>query len=411
MGKDVNEDLIEATIQRVAAARAAQQGGDSEAFDDQSRDEAPSSASVAPDDDESESVIERTIRRVAAEKAARVARPEQPWEDAEPGSSPEIEATIRRVAAEQAARAAETDEPAAEIETTPEPADEAAPTIVMPVAEAVAPEILPEPREAPRLHAVDDEDESPESAPAKTARGERVAAERTAPQPVASATNGTGRPTGSSPALEAVSRIELGLADTAQTMRTLIDRLDSLLPVLERIADAPATAQATPPTQFNPVQQPQGEWDDVPALPRMPMGQIPRPAIMRDPSPQTATAEHLVPTEAEVIDTRPIPKPLPPLQIEPKRGFDLLPRTYRITVEDKRRGVDLVPLHRALLSMDGVKDMSLLSYNNGVAIVALETLNDLEPDVLGSFVGRAMSRDARVEVHNERTWVVKLAED
>ena len=57
-----------------------------------------------------------------------------------------------------------------------------------------------------------------------------------------------------------------------------------------------------------------------------------------------------------------------------------MPRTYRITVEDKRRGVDLVPLHRALLAMDGVKDMSLLSYNNGVALVALEMVNDIDAD-------------------------------
>ena len=61
------------------------------------------------------------------------------------------------------------------------------------------------------------------------------------------------------------------------------------------------------------------------------------------------------------------------------RGFELLPRTYRLTVEDKRRGVDLVPLHRALLGMDGVRDMSLLSYSNGTAIVALETTVELIP--------------------------------
>ena len=70
-----------------------------------------------------------------------------------------------------------------------------------------------------------------------------------------------------------------------------------------------------------------------------------------------------------------------------------------------------MPLHRALLSMDGVRDMSLLSYNNGVAIVALETTTELDPDALGAQVSRAMSRDARVEVHNEHTMVVKLAEE
>ena len=32
----------------------------------------------------------------------------------------------------------------------------------------------------------------------------------------------------------------------------------------------------------------------------------------------------------------------------------------------QRNGVDLVPLHRALLSIEGVRDMSLLSFANGV---------------------------------------------
>lgn len=111
------------------------------------------------------------------------------------------------------------------------------------------------------------------------------------------------------------------------------------------------------------------------------------------------------------VDERPLPEPPPPVRPEPRRGFDLLPRTYRITVEDKRRGVDLVPLHRALLAMDGVRDMSLVSYNNGVAIVSLEMVNDIDTQALGKAVSRAMSREAAVEQHNERTLVVKLAED
>jgi len=61
--------------------------------------------------------------------------------------------------------------------------------------------------------------------------------------------------------------------------------------------------------------------------------------------------------------------------------------------------------------MDGVRDMSLLSYSNGVAIVSLDTVDQLDPDALCSAISRAMSRPARVEVHNESTMVVKLAED
>ena len=96
---------------------------------------------------------------------------------------------------------------------------------------------------------------------------------------------------------------------------------------------------------------------------------------------------------------------------ESRRGLDLLPRTYRITVEDKRRGVDLVPLHRALRGLDGMRDMSLLSYSNGVAMVALETVGPVSPEALAEAVSRAMAREAIVEVHNEQTMVVKLVEN
>ena len=94
------------------------------------------------------------------------------------------------------------------------------------------------------------------------------------------------------------------------------------------------------------------------------------------------------------------------VQPDERRGFDLLPRTYRITVEDKRRGVDLVPLHRALLAMDGVKDMSLLSYNNGVAIVPLETVDDIDPRRAGTGQcrGRCRARRSVESAQRDARW-------
>jgi hypothetical protein len=62
-----------------------------------------------------------------------------------------------------------------------------------------------------------------------------------------------------------------------------------------------------------------------------------------------------------------------------------------------------------MLGMAGVRDMSLLSYSNGTAIVALETEDELDPERVRVAMEQAMHRDARVEVHNESTMVVKLA--
>jgi hypothetical protein len=143
-------------------------------------------------------------------------------------------------------------------------------------------------------------------------------------------------------------------------------------------------------------------------LPRGSLAAMQRPAVFRDLPAQATALDPMADATAQ-IDTRPLPKPLPPIHAaEQKRGLDLLPRTYRITVEDKRRGVDLVPLHRALLGMEGVRDMSLLSYNNGIAIVSIETVDTLDPPALETAVSRAMARPARIEVHNDHTMVVKL---
>ncbi|MEX2246417.1 MAG: hypothetical protein WEC75_06995 [Dehalococcoidia bacterium] len=340
MSRDIDEDLIEATIRKVAEAKAAQK--------------APPEQDAAEEADEEPAA--EPVRVVSSEAAAD-----------EPGVNEDlIEETIRRVTAQKAALRA-----ASEADTT-EPAEADAD----PVEEAVA------------FADSYDEDE-PEDLQ----------------QPVA--LPAPAEPEDDSAWAATAARIERGLQETKTMLRTLIARVDELAPLVKQAA-APA-----PPWQ---PQQDEG-WDESPQPPRAPVGLPPRPAILRDPSPLTATAEHLVTEErlsaAErepLIDTRPLPKPLPPIHADARRGMDLLPRTYRITVEDKRRGVDLVPLHRALLGMEGVRDMSLLSYNNGVAIVSLETTDDIDPPSLEQAVSRAMARPARVETHNEFTMVVKLEE-
>jgi hypothetical protein len=309
-----------------------------------------------------------------------------------------IEATIRRVAESKAARDV--------------------PPIEMPVAESIAP-VVETPAVELAIEAAErdgsneaadqsDDDDDIEVTPTPlhaAARGRGVSratgslAEQMATTP--SYDEGRERPafaarTQFARPAEPVRRAEPAAAsadpaaqlEIAHHLREITHRLDTITSLVERLLNAGA------PT-IGPA------WEQAQA------SSAARPPIFRDDGARPQALD----VEPEIIDTRPIPKPLPPLHVEPKRGFDLLPRSYRITVEDKRRGVDLVPLHRALLGMEGVRDMSLLSYNNGVAIVALETTEELDPDMLGDAVSRAMSRDAKVEVHNEHTMVVKLADE
>ncbi|MBI2723674.1 MAG: hypothetical protein HYX50_01290 [Chloroflexi bacterium] len=367
------ESAIEATIRRVQAASGAATapvaGADGAGETDAGADE---------------SAIEATIRRVQAASAAgtapvagaggagetAAATTDARSGDAETDAAREsaIEATIRRVAAAKAAREADASAP-----ETPQLDAEGKPMTRLQAATAAWQGL----RESPSAMTM----------------------------PVRK-----GAPTGISPTGESdVVKLRERVASLERAVLGLTARLDAV----ERAARASQAVEASAVASQRQGQDEDEEWDEAPIMPRIPTGP-PRPAIFREPvtPPRSAaaTAEPLYEAEPERYEEEEAPAPVA-AQAEPRRGLDLLPRTYRITVEDRRRGVDLVPLHRALLGLDCVRDMSLMSYANGVAIVSLEVVHELEPDALGNAVSRAMSREARVEVHNDTTMVVKLAED
>jgi hypothetical protein len=79
-----------------------------------------------------------------------------------------------------------------------------------------------------------------------------------------------------------------------------------------------------------------------------------------------------------------------------RRGLDLLPQQYLMTVEDREGSVDLVPLHRALLGVDGVEEVSLISYANGVPVISVRATGELDLDKLGQSVVVVMDRECEV---------------
>ena len=338
MTNQPDEDLIEATIRRVAAASAARQPG---ALEDDAEDAAEHAGSAPDlhvvrglDDEEPEAA---PIRAPADESL--------------------IEATLRRIEAQQAERAAEAAHPPA--------ADSHGSTISEPSADAAL---------GPDIHLLHTADE---------------------------------RMIG--PA--AIAALRRDLDDARRQLHELTERVNSLSASWQ--GPASPSQGTTPETNQAPTlasADVDDDWDDAPVVARIDTGLPPRPAIVRDHASVLARTE--IPEDSAPSAPEPLPAPLPPAPpADARRGLELLPRTYRITVEDKRRGVDLVPLHRALLGMEGVRDMSLLSYSNGTAIVALEATTELSPDGLGAAVAHAMAREVKVEVHNEQTMVIKLAED
>jgi hypothetical protein len=316
-----------------------------------------------------------------------------------------IEATIRRIAASKAAAEPEADGPGATA-GGPDSAHDGAPGLrLVPSSKDESGDASPDPTAArPQV------DESRIEATLRRIEAEQSALAGDAGEPV----NAEGAVAGFAEFHweDALQNLRLELEETRRELRALAVRFDATLPALQDATAAPRWSDRKPDARAStePVPFNDDNWDDTPQVPRIPMGGPPRPAILRDPSPRAVTAPGLdAPGDGSsaVAGAHPSSSPA----AEPKRGFELLPRTYRLTVEDKRRGVDLVPLHRALLGMEGVRDMSLLSYSNGTAIVALETTAELDPNALGKAVSRAMAREASVEVHNEQTMVIKLAED
>ncbi len=84
-------------------------------------------------------------------------------------------------------------------------------------------------------------------------------------------------------------------------------------------------------------------------------------------------------------------------EIAEVRGLEHLPQTYRITVEDRDgTAVDLVPIHRALLTFAPAESISLVNFAGGVPIVSIQMEGELDLERLGATIGAATSRQCEV---------------
>jgi hypothetical protein len=82
--------------------------------------------------------------------------------------------------------------------------------------------------------------------------------------------------------------------------------------------------------------------------------------------------------------------------------------SYTVTVEDTRRRVNLVPLHRALRSVPGVRDMSLLAYTNGIATIALDSRSDLEAAALEAAIAGTTSQECKIWARGPDSFLVRV---
>jgi hypothetical protein len=85
-----------------------------------------------------------------------------------------------------------------------------------------------------------------------------------------------------------------------------------------------------------------------------------------------------------------------------------LPGSYVITVEDRESKVDLVSLHRALVSLEGAEEVTLVSFANGVPVVSLRMVGELDFEKLSKSVGMAMDRECEVIPHDSSKLFLRL---
>ena len=87
------------------------------------------------------------------------------------------------------------------------------------------------------------------------------------------------------------------------------------------------------------------------------------------------------------------------------------PYSYTLTVEEMGARVKLVPLHQSLSRMTGVRELSLKSYTNGVAVVSIDSETTLEASALEEVFAKEMQSACRVIAGEGPSFLVRMGGD
>ncbi len=183
--------------------------------------------------------------------------------------------------------------------------------------------------------------------------------------------------------------------------------LEQALDALEQGLQSAVQAIAQIRDALNPALEPHAEPEEAPALrlvprstpeaaPEMPVDREPVPDVPplrdRDDDPYTPFERLWERMEHERVE-----KAAQDAAGEPERhGLDLLPQLYMVTVEDRERRVDLVPLHRALLGIGSIEEITLASYANGVPVVSLRASHAIDLEQLRGAVESTLRRSCEL---------------
>ncbi len=126
------------------------------------------------------------------------------------------------------------------------------------------------------------------------------------------------------------------------------------------------------------------------------------------PAGEPSAPKPEVPAQAAETAVGAFSEPHRPL---PAEGIEREPpaaHSYTVTVEDPGSETPLVPLYRALGRVGRIRDMELVSYTNGVAVISLQSDEEIAGDDLRQAISEAMERACRVVNLENNAFVVRL---
>jgi hypothetical protein len=133
------------------------------------------------------------------------------------------------------------------------------------------------------------------------------------------------------------------------------------------------------------------------------------------PSPVTVSEEAAAPeleepeTEAAEETARALPSGgRPPARLDVPASDGGAPYSYTVTIEEVGSRVKLVPVHQSLSQMAGVRELSLKSYTNGVAVVCIDSETAPEASVLEEAFSKGMHEACRVICGEGTSFLVRM---
>jgi hypothetical protein len=138
-----------------------------------------------------------------------------------------------------------------------------------------------------------------------------------------------------------------------------------------------------------------------PAAPRPTLVAVSEEAAAPEPEEPETEA---VPEEAPVLSGA--GRPLARLDVPIPDGG--APYSYTVTVEEVGSRVKLVPLHQSLSQVKGVRELSLKSYTNGVAVISVDSETELEASAFEEAFTTGMRQACRVVSGDGPSFLVRM---